>query len=68
MSKTTVNDVTIEIIRGDIADQPDMDAIVNAANAQLETGGGVAGASIEPPGRVWPRQPVNMRRSSPARR
>jgi O-acetyl-ADP-ribose deacetylase (regulator of RNase III) len=44
MSKTTLDDVTLEIVRGDIADQPDMDAIVNAANAQLQTGGGVAGA------------------------
>jgi len=44
MSKTTIDDVTIEIVRGDIADQPDMDAIVNAANAALQTGGGVAGA------------------------
>ncbi len=34
----------LELIRGDIANQPDMDAIVNAANAQLRTGGGVAGA------------------------
>lgn len=34
----------IEIIRGDIANQPDVDAVVNAANAQLRTGGGVAGA------------------------
>lgn len=29
---------------GDIANQPDMDAVVNAANAELRTGGGVAGA------------------------
>lgn len=36
--------VQIEVVRGDIADQPDMDAIVNAANARLQTGGGVAGA------------------------
>ncbi|CAM4293798.1 macro domain-containing protein [Vreelandella rituensis] len=34
----------IECRRGDIADQPDMDAVVNAANAQLKSGGGVAGA------------------------
>lgn len=31
-------------VRGDIANQPDVDAVVNAANAQLKTGGGVAGA------------------------
>ncbi|HZW11427.1 MAG TPA: macro domain-containing protein [Phycisphaerales bacterium] len=34
----------IELVLGDIADQPDMDAVVNAANAQLRPGGGVAGA------------------------
>lgn len=30
--------------KGDIVNQPDVAAIVNAANAQLKTGGGVAGA------------------------
>lgn len=39
-----VGDVTIELVTGDIANQPDVDAVVNAANAQLQTGGGVAGA------------------------
>ncbi|WP_341938669.1 macro domain-containing protein [Marinimicrobium sp. C2-29] len=38
------NGVTIECAQGDITRQDDMDAIVNAANAQLATGGGVAGA------------------------
>jgi O-acetyl-ADP-ribose deacetylase (regulator of RNase III) len=37
-------DVVIECVRGDIADQPDMDAVVNAANAHLAPGAGVAGA------------------------
>ncbi len=36
--------VEIELIQGDIANQPDITAIVNAANAQLRKGGGVAGA------------------------
>lgn len=36
--------VTIELVQGNIVKQDDMDAIVNAANAQLKTGGGVAGA------------------------
>ena len=40
----SVGDVTIECAQGDIASQPDVDAVVNAANAQLMTGGGVAGA------------------------
>ncbi len=39
-----VEGVTIELTRGDIAKQDDMDAVVNAANAQLRIGGGVAGA------------------------
>lgn len=34
----------IEIVLGDITQQADVDAIVNAANAQLMPGGGVAGA------------------------
>ena len=34
----------IELRVGDIADQRDVDAVVNAANAQLRSGGGVAGA------------------------
>lgn len=36
--------VNLELKRGDITNQPDIDAVVNAANAQLRTGGGVAGA------------------------
>lgn len=40
----SVGGVTIECVRGDIASQPDVDAVVNAANARLMTGGGVAGA------------------------
>ncbi|RMF08393.1 MAG: O-acetyl-ADP-ribose deacetylase [Alphaproteobacteria bacterium] len=36
--------LTIGCVKGDITQQGDVDAIVNAANAQLRTGGGVAGA------------------------
>ncbi len=36
--------VAIEVTRGDITKQDDMDAVVNAANAMLMPGGGVAGA------------------------
>lgn len=39
-----IGDVRIELTVGDIAHQPDFDAVVNAANAELRTGGGVAGA------------------------
>lgn len=44
MTAHRFNNVTLECMRGNIADQPDMDAVVNAANAQLRIGGGVAGA------------------------
>ena len=34
----------IELVTGDITAQPDLEAVVNAANAELMPGGGVAGA------------------------
>lgn len=39
-----VGGVKIEVIQGDITSQGDVEAVVNAANAQLASGGGVAGA------------------------
>jgi len=36
--------VTVECVQGDITGQEGFDAVVNAANAQLAPGGGVAGA------------------------
>jgi O-acetyl-ADP-ribose deacetylase (regulator of RNase III) len=42
--RRTVHGVTVECVRGDITAQDDVAAIVNAANAELGSGGGVAGA------------------------
>lgn len=42
--KKNIDNVTLECVRGDIAGQEDITAVVNAANAQLRIGGGVAGA------------------------
>ena len=39
-----LGDVTLQFTIGDIAGQIDIDAVVNAANAELRMGGGVAGA------------------------
>src|SRR6056297_1235159 len=44
MMKKEISGITVECLIGDIASQGDMNAVVNAANAQLRTGGGVAGA------------------------
>jgi nicotinate phosphoribosyltransferase len=44
MTAVKYKNILIECVQGNIANQPDMDAIVNAANAQLLPGGGVAGA------------------------
>jgi O-acetyl-ADP-ribose deacetylase len=42
--RRTVHGVTVECMQGDITSQDDVTAIVNAANAELRSGGGVAGA------------------------
>jgi O-acetyl-ADP-ribose deacetylase len=39
-----VHGVRVECVQGDITSQDDVTAIVNAANAELQSGGGVAGA------------------------
>ncbi len=40
----TINGVQVECVQGDITQQVGFDAVVNAANAELRPGGGVAGA------------------------
>ncbi|MGM0499500.1 MAG: macro domain-containing protein [Bacillota bacterium] len=42
--KFKIAKLELQLIKGDIAAQADIEAVVNAANAQLKTGGGVAGA------------------------
>lgn len=44
MTQVRIDGVTVELVQGDITRQGDLDAVVNAANAQLQPGGGVAGA------------------------
>jgi O-acetyl-ADP-ribose deacetylase (regulator of RNase III) len=44
MSERDVHGSRLEIVCGDIAQQPDIEVVVNAANAELRPGGGVAGA------------------------
>jgi O-acetyl-ADP-ribose deacetylase len=39
-----LDEVTLELVVGDITDQDEVAAVVNAANAELAPGGGVAGA------------------------
>ena len=54
----------IEIRQGDITDQPDIDAIVNAANTDLALGSGVAGAIMRKGGAIIDEE---GRRQAPVR-
>ena len=42
--RTQFGNIEVEVVEGDITRQSDVDCIVNAANAALRPGGGVAGA------------------------
>lgn len=44
MERELADGMEVGIVQGDITAQEDVEAIVNAANAELESGGGVAGA------------------------
>ncbi|APF17738.1 Appr-1-p processing domain protein [Caldithrix abyssi DSM 13497] len=44
MKRVKIGSVVLELVQGNIANQPEMEAVVNAANAMLASGGGVAGA------------------------
>lgn len=44
MERILLHGVTVECVEGDITRQDDIEAVVNAANAELMPGGGVAGA------------------------
>ena len=50
----------IEIREGDISDQPDLDAVVNAANTDLWMGSGVAGALKRRGGEAVEREAVGQ--------
>jgi O-acetyl-ADP-ribose deacetylase (regulator of RNase III) len=55
-----ISGVNIEVVSGDITAQRDVEAVVNAANAELESGGGVAGAihKVAGPGLVEEARPL----------
>lgn len=68
MTARKLHDVIIECIRRDIANQPDMDAIVNASNAGLRPGVALRAPFIVLPGLALKTSAVSLRQSALATR
>jgi O-acetyl-ADP-ribose deacetylase len=51
LNESVFKDIKVRVIRGDLT-QSDTDAIVNAANSNLQHGGGVAGAIVRRGGQI----------------
>lgn len=63
---TLAGNITLSLVHGDLTEEA-VDAIVNAANAQLQHGGGVAGAIVRRGGAIIQRQSDEwVRRHGPA--
>jgi O-acetyl-ADP-ribose deacetylase len=60
MERELASGVKVEVVQGDVTAQEDLEAVVNAANARLESGGGVAGAihAAAGPGLVEEARPL----------
>ena len=68
MSTLTIGKLLVECVQGDIVQQPDMDVIVNAANAELMPGGGWPAPFIGPAALGWRRNVLRWHRSAQGRR
>jgi len=51
LREVKIDNKILKVIKGDLTEE-DVDAIVNAANSQLQHGGGVAGAIVRKGGRI----------------
>lgn len=58
--KKEINGIYVELRKGDITQQKDCKAVVNAANAMLQSGGGVAGAIHRAAGPELAREATKM--------
>lgn len=68
MAQVELNGKTVECVRGDITRQDDLEAVVNAANAQLMSGAVSQARSMRRQGQGWLKSAGPWHRSARVRR